>query len=65
MGINKEQVKGRVHELEGAIKETIGKIVGDAALEAEGSAEKNIGKVRAKAGDLAEDVKKPSSWRTL
>ncbi len=60
MGINKEQVKGRVDEVKGAIKETAGKIVGNPSLQAKGNIEKNLGKVEAKVGDVTEDLKKSS-----
>ena len=60
MGINKEQVKGRVDEVKGAIKETAGKIVGNPSLQAKGNIEKNLGKVEAKVGGVIEDLKKSS-----
>lgn len=57
MSINKDQVKGRIEEAKGTIKEATGKLVGDDTLEAKGNIQKNIGKVQAKLGDLKEDVK--------
>ncbi len=57
MSINKDQVKGRVQEVKGSIKEATGKLVGDKALEAEGNIQKNLGKVQAKVGDVKEDLK--------
>ena len=56
--MNKLQVTGRVEEAKGAIKEAAGKLVGNEKLQAEGAIEKNAGKVEAKAGDIANKVKK-------
>jgi uncharacterized protein YjbJ (UPF0337 family) len=60
MSINKDQVKGRVEEAKGSVKEVSGKVVGDATLEAKGNIEKNLGKVQAKFGDVKKDVKDAS-----
>jgi uncharacterized protein YjbJ (UPF0337 family) len=57
MGINKDQVKGRIKEAEGKIKEVAGKLVGNEELEAKGNIQKNLGKVQAKFGDIKKDVK--------
>ena len=57
MSINKYQVKGRVEEVKGSIKEAAGKVVGDATLEAKGNIQKNLGKVQAKVGDIKRDLK--------
>jgi len=56
--MNKDQVKGRIEEAKGTVKEVTGKVVGDEELEAEGNVQKNIGKVQAGVGDLKEDIKK-------
>jgi uncharacterized protein YjbJ (UPF0337 family) len=55
--MNKEQVKGRVDETVGKVKEVTGRAVGDKSLQAKGLAQEVGGKVRATAGDIAEDVK--------
>ncbi|MGO9991347.1 MAG: CsbD family protein [Steroidobacteraceae bacterium] len=60
MSINKDQVQGRVDEVKGAIKETAGKLVGDASLQAKGNIQKNLGKAQAKIGDVKEDLQKSS-----
>jgi uncharacterized protein YjbJ (UPF0337 family) len=60
MGINKDQVKGRVDETKGAIKEAAGKLVGNPSLEVKGAIERNLGKAQAKVGDLREVLKKAS-----
>jgi uncharacterized protein YjbJ (UPF0337 family) len=60
MSINKDQVKGRVEEAKGTIKEATGKLVGDPTLEAKGNIQKNLGKVQEKFGDIKQDVKDSS-----
>lgn len=55
--MNKDQLKGRVEELKGSIKEVTGKLVGDKTLEAKGIIEKTIGKVQEDAGDVKQDAK--------
>lgn len=58
MGINKDQVHGRAEEVQGKVKEVVGKAVGNKELEAKGNIQKNIGAVQAKVGDVKEDIKK-------
>ena len=60
MSTNKDQVKGRVEEGKGAIKEATGKVMDDKTLEAKGNIEKDLGKVQAKFGDVKKDVKDSS-----
>ena len=55
--MNKDQLKGRVEEAKGTIKEATGKLVGDKTLEAKGNLQKNLGKAQEKVGDLKQDVK--------
>jgi uncharacterized protein YjbJ (UPF0337 family) len=57
MSMNKDQVKGRVKEAEGKIKEIAGKLVGNDSLEAKGKVQKVLGKAQAKFGDVKQDVK--------
>ena len=54
--MNKDQVKGRVEQAKGAVKEATGKIVGNKNLEGEGKVEKATGKAQAGYGDLKKDV---------
>ena len=60
MGINKDQVKGRVRKVKGTIKEATGKLVGNKMLQAKGNIQKNLGKVQAKVGDIEQDLKAPA-----
>ena len=57
MSMNKDQVKGRVKEAEGKMKELAGKLVGNEKLQAKGKAEKILGKAQAKFGDVKKSVK--------
>ncbi|MEO6696709.1 MAG: CsbD family protein [Gammaproteobacteria bacterium] len=56
--MNKDQVKGRIKEAEGNVKEVTGKIVGSKRLEEKGKLRKTVGKVQAGYGDLKDDLKK-------
>jgi len=56
--MNKDQVKGRVEEAKGKIKEVAGHVVGNKDLELEGEIQKNAGKVGAGLGDAKENIKK-------
>jgi uncharacterized protein YjbJ (UPF0337 family) len=56
--MDKHQVKGRIKEASGKIKEEVGKALGNERLQNKGTLEKNIGKVESKYGDLKSDIKK-------
>ena len=56
--MNKDQVKGRVEEAAGKVKEVTGKVVGNKKLEEKGRAEEVVGKVRAGYGDGKNQIKK-------
>jgi len=57
MGINKDQVKGRIKVAKGSVKEATGKLVGNKMLQTKGNIQKNLGKVQAKYGDLRKNAK--------
>ncbi len=57
MRMNKNQVKGRVKEVEGMIKEVAGKLVGNEKLEEKGKVQKILGEAQAAVGDITQDVK--------
>jgi uncharacterized protein YjbJ (UPF0337 family) len=57
MTMNKDQVKGRVEQAKGKVKEVTGDIVDDKSLEVEGNIQKNVGKAQAGFGNLKEEVK--------
>ena len=56
--MNKDQIKGRVKQTEGKVKEVAGKLVGNAKLEQKGKTENAVGKVQAAYGDIKSDIKK-------
>ena len=56
--MNKDQVKGRIKEAEGAVKEVAGKIVGNKTLQVKGGLEKLVGRVQSGFGDIKEEHKK-------
>lgn len=55
--MNKDQVKGRVEQAKGSVKETTGKALGDRELQGKGKIDKATGKAQATYGDLKEKVK--------
>jgi len=57
-GMNKDQVKGRVKEVEGKIKAATGKLVGNKTLEAKGKMQQTAGEIQANYGDLKSDMKR-------
>ena len=55
--MNSDQIKGRVEQAKGSIKEATGKVVGNEKLQAEGKVDKVAGKTQATYGDVKEDLK--------
>ena len=54
----KDQVEGKLHKMKGEIKETVGKLINDSQLKAEGSVEKIEGKAQEKVGQIKKSVEK-------
>jgi uncharacterized protein YjbJ (UPF0337 family) len=52
--MHKDQIKGAAKDAGGAIKEAVGKAVGNERLEAEGMADQAAGKIQKGVGDLKE-----------
>jgi uncharacterized protein YjbJ (UPF0337 family) len=48
----KDQVKGKLHELKGAVKQKAGKVTNNPDLTDEGQAEKLAGKIQKKVGQV-------------
>ena len=48
---NKDEIKGKGKQIEGAIKNKTGKLIGNPNLEAKGEAERLAGKVQEKTGE--------------
>jgi uncharacterized protein YjbJ (UPF0337 family) len=44
--MDKDRIKGSVEQAKGSVKESVGKVTGDAKLEVEGRNEKAAGKLR-------------------
>ena len=55
--MDKDRVAGSAKQVKGAVKETIGKVVGDSKWAAEGKAEKTEGKVQNAVGGLKDAVR--------
>ena len=55
--MDKDRIAGAAKEIKGAIKETIGKAVGDAKLESDGKTDKIAGKVQNAIGGLKDALK--------
>ena len=55
--MNKDQVKGRVEEAKGKVKEVTGHAVGNPDLEDRGTVQKVGGTIQKNYGDVKEDVK--------
>ena len=54
----KDNAEGKMHQVKGKIKETVGKAVGNRDLEAEGKEENRSGKVQEKVGEIEKIVGK-------
>lgn len=57
MGMNKDQIKGRVKEVKGKIKEAAGRLLGNEKMEEKGKTEEVLGEAQATFGDVKKDVK--------
>jgi len=49
---DKDQIQGKIRQMKGQVKETVGNIVGNPDLEAEGIVENVVGKVQEKVGQV-------------
>jgi len=55
--VDKDRIKGSAKQVKGAVKEAVGKAVGDAKLEAEGKNDKAVGKVENAVGGLKDTLR--------
>jgi uncharacterized protein YjbJ (UPF0337 family) len=55
--MDKDRIKGAANQAKGGVKEMVGKVTGDAKLEAEGKAEKVAGKVQNAIGGIKDTVR--------
>ncbi|MGA2778733.1 MAG: CsbD family protein [Steroidobacteraceae bacterium] len=56
--MNKDRIEGVAKQVSGTVKETAGKILGDAKLQSDGKAEKVLGKLQNAAGGVEDALKK-------
>lgn len=56
MHINKDEVKGKMDQASGTVKENLGRVMGDAALENEGADQRASGKIEAGFGKARRKV---------
>ena len=55
--MDKDRLKGMGNQAAGSVKEAAGKVMGDAKTQAEGSAQKNAGKLQNAAGGVKDAVR--------
>jgi uncharacterized protein YjbJ (UPF0337 family) len=55
--MDKDRIEGAATQAKGAVKETVGKITGDAKLQTEGAADKAAGKVQNAVGGMKDAVR--------
>jgi uncharacterized protein YjbJ (UPF0337 family) len=55
--MDKDRIIGSAKQIKGAVKQAVGKVVGDAKLESEGKADKVEGKVQNTIGGLKDTLK--------
>ena len=55
--MDKDRIEGSATQAKGAVKETVGKLTGDAKLQGEGAADKAAGKVQNAVGGAKDAVR--------
>ena len=55
--MDKDRIKGAAHQAKGAVKEAVGKMIGDTKMKGEGAAEKVAGKVQSTAGGVKDSLR--------
>ena len=61
--MNKDQIKGKIEQIKGDVKERIGGATKDRKTQAEGFLENQKGKVREGLGDVKEDLEREGTPR--
>jgi len=54
---DKDRIKGSAKQVKGAVKEVVGKVIGDAKLQSEGKTDKIEGKIQNAVGGLKDALK--------
>lgn len=57
--MNRHQLKGRISQARGKVREITGKLFGNKSVEAKGRAQQTGGRIEAGYGDLKDDIQKP------
>jgi uncharacterized protein YjbJ (UPF0337 family) len=55
--MDKDRFKGSAEQAKGAVKEAVGKVLGDTKLESEGKTDKAVGKVQNAVGGLKDTLR--------
>jgi uncharacterized protein YjbJ (UPF0337 family) len=55
--MDKDRIKGSLKQAKGNVKEVVGKVTGDAKLEAEGKADETVGKIQNAVGGLKDTLR--------
>jgi uncharacterized protein YjbJ (UPF0337 family) len=55
--VDKDRIEGSAKQVKGAVKQAVGKAIGDAKLESDGSADKIEGKVQNAIGGLKDTLR--------
>ena len=55
--MDKDRIAGAAKGIKGSVKEAIGKVVGDAKLQADGKAERTAGKIQNSVGGVKDAVR--------
>ncbi|MDQ0505806.1 CsbD family protein [Xanthobacter agilis] len=55
--MNKDRIEGAAKQAKGAVKETVGKVLGDTKLTAEGKSDKVEGKIQNAVGGIKDALK--------
>ena len=55
--MNKDRIQGSAEQLKGKVKETVGKVTGDAKLQGEGKADQIAGKAQNAVGGIKDAAK--------
>ena len=58
--MDKDRIEGSANQAKGTMKETAGKVTGDAKLKAEGAADKTKGKVQNAVGGVKDTIRDAS-----
>ena len=55
--MDKDRIEGAAHRVKGALKEAVGKVIGDVKTQAEGAAEKTAGKAQNAVGGAKDAIR--------